>query len=172
MEAFNGMVDILFGYDTDIHFENGDLMTTSGIDFIEREVYKILITSQNDWKVDSKIGVSPKKFIGEPNTREVAKEIELFVMDGLRDTLMPAQVLVRAIPVSLSSLIVLIEIFAQGNEITSIPFEFDFINGFTILNKRDERVQQTLSSNKYAINDITNQRRPNKYWDRLRNNSN
>ena len=65
-EPFGGMFDILFGYDTDIHFENGDLMTTTGIDYIERELYKLLITIPGEWKTTPTAGASPEKPQGKP----------------------------------------------------------------------------------------------------------
>ena len=51
-EAFAGMKDILLGYDTDIYFENNDLMICTGVDYIEREIYKLLITEPGDWKAN------------------------------------------------------------------------------------------------------------------------
>ena len=64
MELFGTISDILLSYDTDIDFENDDLMMTNGNDLLERKVFKLLITSLNDWKFDGEIGASPNIFIG------------------------------------------------------------------------------------------------------------
>lgn len=170
-EAFTGMVDILFGYDTDIHFENGDLMVTTGIDYIEREVYKLLITEPGEWKADPRIGCTPNEFIGENNTRELGSIIQTHIEDGLKFTVMPAQVSVRVVPTDYEHLIIFIDIFVQGAEITSVPFQFDFVKGFKKLDKIDSRVTKPRSSQEYKINDISTVSNPNKYWDNLRKDS-
>lgn len=169
MTPFSGMKDILFGYDTDIHFENGDLMQTTAIDWLEREVYKLLITSPGDWSSTRTMGCSPNQFIGELNTRENAKKIEDYIVNGLRDYITPAYSSVKVIPVSHDSLICLIDIYIEGLELTSIPFEFNFVNGFVKLEKNDTRVQEAISSETYKINNISNMTRPNKYYERIRN---
>jgi len=170
-EPFSEMHDILLGYDTDLHFEDGDLMLTTGIDYIEREIYKLLLTSPGDWKADPNLGASADEFIGQPNTREVSRKIETRVMEGLRDIVLPAQVTARCVPTGYDKIICIVEIFISTLEISIIPFEFDYITGFTKISKLDERVQQAMSSKNAKVNDATNMRRPNKYWSRLRTNS-
>ena len=168
MEPFGGMQDILLGYDTDIHFEFNDLMLTTGVDYIEREVYKLLITNPTDWKANPLIGCSPDKFVGEQNTRELGKFIETHIEDGLKDTVYPAQVNVRTVPTNYESLMIFVDITVRAEEITSIPFEFDFVNGIRKLNKIDSRVTTPVSTKNYKINDISNLKRPNKYWTQIR----
>lgn len=172
VEPFTRMRDIILGYDTDIHFENDDLMTTTGVDYIEREVYKLLITDPGDWKADQTIGCSPSKFLGEHNTRETAAELEQYVEEGLRITAAPAQVRARAVPVGYEKILLFIDIYSSDYEIVSVPFEFSYTTGIRKLDRADPRVQKTAkSSSNYTINDITNLKRPNKYWSRLRANS-
>lgn len=168
-EPFAGMVDILFGYDTDIHFKNGDLQLTTGIDYIEREIYKLLITEPGDWKADPALGASPNKFIGEPNTREAASRLENYLENKLRLIVAPARLNARAIPVKDSKLIVIVEVTAEGSDITRIPFEFEYSSGFRKLVRMDEATTSIRSDKKYQSNDILNTRYPNKYWSRLRN---
>ena len=167
-EVFSGMKDILLGYDTDIHFEFNDLMLTTSVDYIEREVYKLLITNPGDWKANPTIGCSPDKFIGEQNTRDLGKFIETHIENGLRDTVYPSQVNVRVVPVDYEMLMIFVDITVRAEEITSIPFEFDFINGIRKLNKMDARVTTPISTKNYKINNISNLKRPNKYWSQIR----
>ena len=168
MEAFSGMKDILIGYDTDLYFENGDLMVTTGLDYIEREIYKLLITEPGDWGVNGTIGCSPNVFTGDQNTRETGKKIESYLVSGLRDTVFPAEVSIRTVPTGYETMMIFIDILFQTEEIDSIPFEFDFINGIKKFNKMDSRVMEPKSSVNYKVNNIANMKKPNKYWQQLR----
>lgn len=166
-EPFNKMVDILFGYDTDLYFENDDLMTTSGLDFIERELYKLLITDKTEWKADPSIGACPNRFTGEQNTRETGQAIERFIEDGIRLTVAPGVPKVRAVPTGEDKVMIFIDINLPDFQRVTVPFEFDFINGIRKLTRIDSRVTPKVSSPEYGVNDISNLRRPNKYWSRL-----
>ena len=168
-EPFTGMTDILFGYDTDIHFENGDLQLTTGIDYIEREIYKLLITSPGDWQADLTLGASPNKFIGDQNTKETASRLENYIETKLRIHVAPARVNVRAVPVDSSKIMVVVELTAEGSDITKIPFEFEFSSGFRKLLRIDSATTAVRSSKKYQNNDILTTKSPNKYWTRLSN---
>lgn len=167
-EAFAGMHDILLGYDTDIHFEFNDLMLTTGVDYIEREIYKLLITSPGDWKANLRLGCSPNDFTGDQNTRETGKAIQQYLYNGLKSTVFPAQIDIRVVPTGYDTIMIFIDILVQNEEITSVPFEFDFINGIKKFNKIDSRVVTPTSSKTYKINDISNLKRPNKYWTQIR----
>jgi len=169
-EAYTGMVDVLFGYDTDIHFKNGDLQLVTGIDYIEREIYKLLITEQGDWGTALSIGSSPNKFIGEPNTRELSSKLENYIESNLQFIVSPARLSARAVPVDFTKIIVIIDITAQGTTVTRVPFEFDFLGGFKKLLNIDEAVTEVKSSQQYQVNDVLTTKTPNKYWNRLRNN--
>lgn len=168
VEPFTGMRDILLGYDTDLYFENNDLMITTGLDYIEREIYKLLITEPGDWKVSPQMGCSPNIFTGNQNTRTTGKKIEAHLKEGLKSTVFPSQVEVRVVPTGYDTVMIFIDILLQNMEIDSIPFEFDFINGIKKFNKMDARVVTPRSSVDYKLNDITNIKRPNKYWTQIR----
>jgi hypothetical protein len=166
-EPFTSMKDILFGYDTDIHFENDDLMQTSGLDFMEREIYKVLITLPGDWKADPTIGISPNKYTGEQNTRDVAREIQEYISEGLRLTVTPALPSVRVVPVANDKIMIFIDLLIANFQRITIPFEFDYINGIKKFTKLDSRVTEIDSSSNLDINNISKLRRPNKYWARM-----
>jgi hypothetical protein len=169
-QIYTGMWDVLLGYDTDLHFENGDLMLSNGIDYIEREIYKLLITEPGDWKASPKIGCTPNVFTGSQNTREVGKRIESFLTDGLKDTVFPGQVSVRVVPTGYESIMIFVDIMMQNYEVDSLIFDFDFINGISKFNKYDSRVLDPISTTNYKINDISNMKRPNKYLTSMREN--
>lgn len=168
MEAYAGMTDILLGYDTDLHFENGDLMLTSGVDYIERELYKLLITEMGDWGANRRIGASPERYIGEQNKRETGLAIKEYLQQQLRDTVLPAQLTVRVVPTDYTSIIIFIDVLVQDAEVTSIPFTFDLTTGKLELSRRDERVTPIRSSQTHKVNDNRNMKTPNKYWENIR----
>jgi hypothetical protein len=170
-EPFNKMNDILLGYDTDIYFDNDDLMLTNGIDFIEREMYKLLITEPGQWKADPTIGACPNRFTGEQNTREVGVAIEKYVENGLRLTVAPGIPRVRVVPTSAEKIMIFIDINLPEFQRITVPFEFDYVNGIQKVTKMDPKITQPVSSQSYDINDISNLRRPNKYWSRLSDSS-
>jgi len=167
-EPFSAMNDFLFGYDTDIHFEDGDIKTTTGLDYIEREIYKVLLTTPGDWHASPQVGASLEAFIGENNTREMGASIRRHVERSLTDTIYPAQLKVKVIPTSESSLTVLIDIYVEGYVASRFPFEFDFVSGFKKISLRDAQVTGKKSSDNYQINDISQMTRPNKYYERQR----
>lgn len=167
IEPYGQMVDILFGYDTDIYFANDDLMTTTGIDFIEREIYKLLITMPGDWKNNPTIGASPNKYTGEQNTREIGLEIEQYVEKGLRLTVAPGIPRVRVVPTDRDKIMVFIDIQIGNLQKITMPFEFDYINGIKKFERIDSQVTEIAPSDQYDLNDISNLRRPNKYWSRM-----
>lgn len=167
-EAFSGMQDILLGYDTDLHFENGDLMTTTGIDYIEREIYKLLITEPGDWKASPLLGASPNRLTGEQNTRENAQIMQDILLEGIKQTVYPASAEVRVVPTDYESVLVFIDVFVRSQEVVVLPFEFDYITGFRKLSRSDPRVTQPKTTQQYTINDISKTKRPNKYWSRIR----
>ncbi|MCK9428846.1 MAG: hypothetical protein M0R17_02395 [Candidatus Omnitrophica bacterium] len=167
-EFFEGMRDIRLNYDLDINFKNGDLLTTTGIDYIQIEIYKLLITEPGDWKASPKLGCTPNIFTGAQNTKDTGKKIENYLKEGLKDTVFPSQVNVRVVPTNYTNIMIFIDILLQNFEIDSIPFEFDFINGIKKFNKLDYVVNKPKSSIEYKINNISNIKRPNKYLQRLR----
>lgn len=167
-ELFGGMHDILLGYDTDLHFKDGDLMTTTGIDYLEREIYKVLTTSPGDWKASPKTGAGISSFIGQQNTREIGTKIKTQVEQSLISTIYPAQLQVKVIPTSEESLVVLIDIYSNGFMATRFPFKFDFVSGFKKITLRDAEVVSKKSSVTHQLNDITGKSKPNKYYERLR----
>lgn len=169
MEPYSGMKDILLGYDTDLHFENGDLMTVTGIDYIERELYKLLITEPGDWNLNRRLGCSPNIFSGSQNTREVGKQIQSYLLEGLKATASPGTIDVRVVPTNYDTVMIFIDLIIPEYPIDSIIFEFDFINGIKNFNKIDKKVTKPKSSVNYKVNDITNMKRPNKYWEKLKN---
>lgn len=169
---YANMKDIMFGLDTDIHFENDDLMLTStGTDFIEREVYKLLITEKGDWGTNLRLGASPVKFAGEPNTRESAAEVEQYLEEGLAFAVAPSKVKARCVPTNYESIMIFIDIYSPDAIALTMPFEFNYVNGISKLTRADPRTVKPRSSSEYQINDISNLKKPNKYWDRQRLNS-
>jgi hypothetical protein len=167
-EAYSGMRDILLGFDTDLHFENGDLMVTTGIDYIQREIFKVLSTELGEWKLNQNLGGSPHIFVGQPNTREVGDALQKHIYNNIKETVFPAASTVRVIPISNEKLMVFIDIFIMDLKVAIIPFQFDFSGGLRRIQVYDPRVVPPVSSSDLKLDDIRNTQRPNQYWSRLR----
>lgn len=166
-EPFNGMQDILMTYDFDLVIENGDLKTTTGIDYINREILKLLVTGPNDWKLAPKEGADIRKFLGNINSRQTAEQIKEQIESKLALTVYPATVAVRVVPTDASSVMVFIDVLVNNEIATSLPFNFNFVNGFTYM-EMDSSNTSPRSTESLKINDIRNTTRPNKYWARMR----
>jgi hypothetical protein len=169
-EIYSKMTDVMMGYDTDLHFEGGDLMTTTGIDYIEREIYKLLVTEPGEWKLNLGLGSSPIRFAGDQNTRETAQRLEQYIKDGLLFTVSPAGLKVKVVPTDYDTILLFIDITTSNSIQTTIPFEFNYTNGISKLDRADPRLVEPKTG-EYQVNDIANLRKPNKYWSRLRDNS-
>jgi hypothetical protein len=166
-EPFLGMRDILLGFDTDIYFEDGDFMTCTGLDYITREIFKLLITNKGSWKAAPNIGCSPSSFIGEENTRENGERLKTLVEDGLKSTVYPGQIKVKVVPTDQSKVMVFIDIYSSDNMVSIEPFVFDFVSGVYKLNTIDARTTTKKSSSELTINSTQTSRRSNQYWDRI-----
>lgn len=167
MEYFRGLTDVLLTYDTDLDFEDGDLMLSNGIDCLKRIIYKLLITSPGDWKLYTDEGANPNEFIGQPNIRQTAKELEEFIIDKIQPHVVPATVTVKVVPLSRESVKCYLDLNVAGLDIVQIPFTMDYVNGF-IYPQIDDRVDTIESGKDIRYNDSDSLQNPNPYWDRLR----
>jgi len=167
MDLLNQNRDILLSYDTDLDFENGDLMVTSGADMIKRKVFKLMITNMNDWKRDKSIGASPNKFTGEPNTRQTGGLIKQFLESQIQPNIVPAIIEVKVVPINTDSIKIYITLFLDGSIIGNMPFSLDFINGL-LYTQFDDKTDKLISSDAIKINSVEDISTPNIYKDRLR----
>jgi len=168
MELFAGVTDVLLSYDTDLDFRDGDLMLTNGIDWLKRQVYIILTTSQGDWKLYPEIGARPDEFIGNPNTRDTSRRLKEFIIDKIQPHVIPAAVSVEVVPLTRESVKCYLDLNIAGIEVTHIPFTMDYINGF-VYPQIDNEVDIIESGKDVKFNDSDSLQNPNPYWDRLRN---
>jgi len=167
MDLRNSAKDILLSYDTDIDFEQGDLMITSNADMIKRKVFKLLVTNLNDWKFDKSIGASPNRFTGEHNTRQTGELIVSFLETNIQPHIFPAIVEVKVVPINTDSIKIYITLYLEGSIIANMPFSMDFMNGL-LYTQFDEKTDKLISSTAIKINSIKDIDKPNIYKDRLR----
>ena len=147
IQPYSMMQDISFGYDTDIHFGTDDLVLCTGIDYIEREIYKILITNIGDWKMMQNIGAGLNDFVGQPNTRDVAKSIQDQITDSIKLTVYPAQANIRVIPTNETTVMAFIDVYVTNLQITTIPFQLDFTTGNVVVNRVDNYIDKIITAN-------------------------
>ncbi len=167
MDFFELTTDVLFTYDEDIDFANGDIMLTSGMDSMKRDIFKLLITEAGDWDLYPNEGASPNTFIGEHNTRENAKLLENHLVEKIQAHVRPATVTAKVVPISRESIKVYLEVNLANQDIVNIPFSMDFVNGF-IYPEMDNEVDTLVSSKNTRYNSSDSIKHPNPIWDRMR----
>lgn len=161
-----GNIDANFSYDTDIDFRNGDLMLVSGLDYLKKKIYKLLITMEGDWKLHPDVGSSPNKFVGYQNTRQTGKLIEEFLYANIQPIVVPAAVSIRVIPINRESVKCYIDLDMLGLDQVSIPFTLDYVNGIKYFDF-DETTDSVIPSKNIKFNDNQSLRNPNPYWNRI-----
>ena len=161
------MTDILFSYDTDIAFDDKDLMLTSGVDAITRRIFKLLITNVNDWKYEPDLGASPNRFTGEQNTRETGELIEQFIDYNISPHILPHSIKTTVVPVSYDSVKIYIDVYIDGLVEATLPYTLDFVNGL-VYTQFDPATDKVISSDTLKINSVEDISTPNIYKDRLR----
>ena len=166
MELFESQKDILLSFDTDIDFENGDIMFVDGDEFIKRKVFKLLISEINDWVLDPQLGANPSVFIGEPNNRETAQQLKNFIESRIAPFIVPYVMDVRVIPLNKESVKCYIDISSFGNTAITIPFTLDFIHGITYT-QFDNKVDKIYSTNTAKINAPADISQPNPIKNRI-----
>ena len=166
-EPFESLYDVFFSYDGDIDFENGDLKHSIGLDCLKRTVYKLMRTLPGSWPLYPDEGASPEKFIGEPNTREVGKKLEAWLIEKLERHVTPASIITKVVPVSRESIKVYIDINIAGMDVLTVPFTIDYINGIAYP-QFDEETDIQVSSKNIKFNDSNAIKHHNPIWDRIR----
>lgn len=113
---------------------DGDLALAEGADFIRQSVQARLRSVTNDWFYDH-VGADLEDFLGRPNTREVAGELEARIVDTLTGDGLVARedVYVRPVPVETS--VVLLFVFVKTPHVDApLGFEIavDLQGGVTV----------------------------------------
>jgi len=166
MDFFQNQSDILLSYDTDIDFQFDDLLITSGLDMIKRQVFKHLISELNDWKISPEIGASPNNFTGERNSRETGQLLKQFIESRIQQHIDPAVLNVKVVPINYDNVKIYIDINVSGNITSLQPLTLDYINGIKYT-QFDEVVDTLVSNSITKMNDINSINNPNPYVDRL-----
>jgi len=164
---YEGMKDILLSFDQDLDFANGDLRLTSGVDLIKRKMQRYLTAEVGDWRLYNDVGASLSRFIGEPNTRATAEEIDGHLKRELNKIVYPATIQTKIIPMDLESVYINIQLFFLNSIIEEITCSFDYINGF-VYSGFDDKTDTIISDSNIEFNEDGSTRKPNKYWDRIR----
>jgi len=152
MAQYNGKVDILFSYDTDIEFESGTIKLTNGVDHMKRKLFKLMQTVPGDWKIYRSVGAKPIEYIGRENTRETGKNLETFLYRQLTEEMYPIDIRVQVVPISRESVKVYIELILLDKIIETIPFTMDFVHGITYTSF-DEQVDEVKSDKNLKVDD-------------------
>lgn len=105
-------VDLDWSWDGDyIQGDDGDLKDTSEdlLLSFRNEIASIVKSNAGDWREDVDHGASLDDFVGEPNTRETAKAIELRLKNSLRILGRIADFAVRVVPVHIHRVLIIVK---------------------------------------------------------------
>lgn len=118
-------IDLRFSWNGDYSIgPDGDVADTSQdqIVAVVEQVQTILSSSARDWEEYPSLGVGLDDFVGEPNTKEVARRLELKVKDVLiiSNTVRANDLDVKVIPVGIHSVLIIVKIQALATSSNSL----------------------------------------------------
>jgi hypothetical protein len=118
-------VDIEWTYDGDFAIDkDGDLKDTSydEIQALIQEIQSIVKSRFKDWKAHPSFAANLHEFRGEPNTREVGRQIQDRVFSTLvnHNVVQPGDLDVRVVPIHIHQIAILIRISALATPQNSL----------------------------------------------------
>jgi len=162
---YDGFTDFAMSYDGDLIVKDGDIAYISGIDWLKREINKILRTTNPEWAGNPTAGADLCNFIGAPNTRETATDIKETITRALdrQGLIVEGEVDVRVVPVSLYNVQILIHLIADGErtQIADMVFEY---NGAGVRTNTYDPIAVNAKDLNY---DSMHNKNKNKYLERL-----
>jgi len=126
------LTDIGMTLDGDLAIDSGgDLSLVSGIEFLRREINKIVKTNNPEWTLHPNVGADVNRYIGRSNTREVGREIEQSVREAIKRQFPDSGIEIRVVPKSRDALGVYMSIYspALGRQEPIYTFNFYFSSG-------------------------------------------
>lgn len=161
--------DALLSNEGDILFADGDIRLVFGIEFLKKEIFKLLITEKRDWKLFPSVGASLTKFNGYINSRETAEEVKKHIKSSITPFITPYVVNVEVIPIDYET--VKCYILIGGADLPAqevMLFELNYQDVFTYVDY-DPAEDTLLSEAQSKTNTQGSLLHPNKFADRLRN---
>jgi len=164
MPIFPDKTDLFQTLDGDLVVTaNGDLALVSGFDWLAREINKVIRTINPQWFHHPTIGAGLEEFVGQPNTRAVANQIERRVLDAIYRSSIPntERIGVQVIPVDLDVVTVIVY-FDADVRITLSKTIMDFKNGShqpvrdpaleeILYRTPEDPIHRTAPPNKYRV---------------------
>ena len=135
--------DIAITNDGDLYFNENDILTVNGFDFIIQQILKILRTTRGELSYAPNLGVDLDSFAGKPNTREISNELKYEITEAIKYSF-PFEVnyiSVKIVPLSSDS--ISIYILMSDNTTTKVISKliYDYTNGIikTDVNASDNK---------------------------------
>ena len=130
--------DLDFTWDGDLMISpTGDLLDTSDdlLRSIRNEIQSVLKSDLGDWREDPSIGADLSDFVGEPNSRQTAQNIQARVESALAQILFLSDLSVRIIPVNIHQVLIMLSLAVlptpanklQSGQVISISFVYDYL---------------------------------------------
>jgi phage baseplate assembly protein W len=172
---FTGYTDFALTKDGDIALDKGDIQTATGLDWLTQTIIFVLRTEPGDYLVDTYIGGSLEKFIGEQNTRELASKIRETVLRSLNyePWAHPGKLECRVVPMTSDSLSLYITLDLPNETRTYLAVaEFDYSTGGIVM--KDLKLKDTVAESgtrEVGVTGYTHEVTENKYLKRIRDNN-
>lgn len=119
--------DLILGFDGDLQDTSRDLLLS-----IQNEIQSIAKSALTDWREDPNIGADLDDFVGEPNNRATAEDMQARMESALSIVVNVSDLSVRITPVHIHRVLVMVSLqvlATPGNRLTagaSISFSFLF----------------------------------------------
>ncbi len=128
--------DLVTGDDGDLKDTSDDLLLS-----LVNEIHTVVKSSTQDWRDNPEVGADIDDFVGEPNDRITAKELQKRVFSSLLTIVRAEDLSVRVTPVHIHRVLIIVNVQAQAtvnNKLTAfepvvVHFIFDYAeNGLYI----------------------------------------
>lgn len=142
--------------------DNGDLLITTGFDDSIRRINTLVRTTISSWRVYPNFGTTMHEFVGQPNTRDTAREmsrqLEVYLNRFITDI---GKLTVQAVPIDRESLNIFIFAHTDNGSIPVSRFIYSYRDG--IIEKVYDPAEQetTVAKGRHSIPTNPYLRKPN-----------
>lgn len=131
-------IDLDWSWDGDFLVDStGDLKDTSDdlLLSVRNEISSLVKSELGDWREDSNIGATLSDFVGEPNNRETAENIQARLESQLSQVVFLKDLSVRVTPVHIYRVLIMLSLEVlptpenglQSGEVLSTSFLYDYL---------------------------------------------
>jgi len=173
-DYYIGMTDIGMTLDGDLMIgKDGDLELVEGFEWLYREVNKRVRTDNPGWRGHPTVGANMSDFQGYPNTPDTARRLRQRIKNVLvqGNISYPGEFNVRVVPIREDGIMVFIYLDLAGSRVELQKLIYDFSNGIVQTMEDPTVTYQPVPQESKLLDStrIVDNRGPNKYQDRIKN---